>query len=168
MNISAKHVLTVTLGLGLGTLGLAACTSPSTPTSTPTSPSASQGGTDQQERERWEADLASCLAGQGFDLPDEPGQIDFGSRQGEYALASRQCQDEVGPPPGARENITPEERAALEESRAAINTCFRDAGFEEGVGDDPELYVEPEGVSEALSEKCFAAGDDALENGLGR
>lgn len=167
MTTSPRQAVAIAVGLTLGALGLAGCTSPSTPASTSTSTSAAQGGTQEQARERWESDLKSCLAGQGFDVPDE-GQADFGSRQAEYELASQQCQNEVGSPPGAATDISPEQRAAEVESAAAANTCFREAGFSEGVGDDPDLMVEPEGVPADVSEKCWAAADEALELALAR
>jgi len=163
MTITTTRILSLAAGVALAAAALTGCTSPSDPTTDSTS----QSGTEEQDRLRWESDLRACLSAQGFDLPED-GQVDFGSRQGEYELASQQCQDEVGPPPGADENISPEQRAAVAEGRAATDKCFRDAGFDEGIGDDPELYIEPEGVSAEVSEKCFAAGDRAMEKALDR
>jgi hypothetical protein len=163
MNTTTNRLLTVAAGVALAAAALTGCTS----TSAPTTDSTSQAGTDEQDRMRWESDLAACLAGQGFDLPDEPGQIDFGSRQGEYDLASAQCQDEVGPMPGAVTNISPEQEAAEAESWAAEDKCFRDAGFSEGAGDQSAPSM-PSGASDELIDTCLAAGEDAREKALAR
>lgn len=165
MNTTTKRTLAVVLGLTFGTLGLAACSSPGGSTSA--SSSTTNGGTEEQDRMRWESDLRACLSGQGFDLPED-GQVDFGSRQAEYELASAQCQDEVGPMPGAVTNLSPEQKAAEAEARAVEDECFKDAGFSEGVGDDPDASDIPEGATDDQMNECVAAGEKARERALDR
>jgi hypothetical protein len=161
------RTLSLTVGIALTGLALAGCTGAGAPTADATTSTTTPAGTEEQQRTGWEADLRSCLAEAGFDVPAE-GQADFGSRQGEYDLASQQCSDEVGPPPGGAIAISAEQRAAEAEATAAANACFADAGFSEGVGDDPDMMVEPEGVPPEVAEKCWAAADEAQERALDR
>jgi hypothetical protein len=161
---TAKRLLSLTAGLAFAAAALTGCTSPSTPTADSTS----SGGTEQQERMRWESDRRACLSKQGFELPDEPGQIDFGSRQAEYDLAAEQCDAEIGPIPGAVTNLTPEQKAARAEAWAVEDKCYRDAGFSEGIGDTQEAVMVPEGASDELVDTCTATGEKAFERSLGR
>ena len=161
---TAKRLLASTAGLAFAAAALTGCTSPSTPTADSTS----SGGTEQQERMRWESDRRACLSEQGFELPDEPGQIDFGSRQAEYDLAAEQCDAEIGPIPGAVTNLSPEQKAAEAEASAAEDRCFKDAGFSEGNGGDPGVSFIPEGAPDDLVDRCVAAGEKAREGALDR
>ena len=164
MNTTTQRTLAVVLGLTVGALGLVACSSPGGATSA--SSSTANGGTEEQDRMRWESDLRACMSKQGFELPED-GQVDFGSRQAEYELASEQCQEEVGPMPGAVTNLSPEQRAAESEAAAVEDECYKDAGFSEGIG-DPEAISVPEGAPDDLVDTCTAAGEKARERALDR
>jgi hypothetical protein len=157
--------LTLAVGLALACAALAGCTSTAPSTGSAASPSE----TDQQAYLRWEADVKSCIAGQGFDLPDGPEAPDFGSRQDEYELAEEHCVDQVGLPPGADRGDSAEREAAGREGDAAERKCYSDAGYTDAdLGDDPDVVAPPDSASDELVGSCGDAWVAAYEKALAR
>ncbi|TDT63223.1 hypothetical protein EDF20_2525 [Frigoribacterium sp. PhB116] len=163
MKTSVTRTLPVALGIVLLGAALAGCTSPGDEAGA----SASSGGTDMQAYEKWESDYRACFSKAGFELPMD-GQIDFGDRQGEYESVMAQCDDEVGPPPGADREETPEEKAAAKEASAAEEKCYLDAGYTPGTSDDPDAFSHPEDAPDDLVSRCADVYVDTAERALDR
>jgi hypothetical protein len=163
MNTTATRALPVALGITLLGAALAGCTSPGDGAGA----GASSGGTDLQAYEKWESDYRACFSKAGFELPKD-GQIDFGDRQGEYESVAAQCEDEVGPPPGADREVTPEEKAAAKEGTAAEEKCYLDAGFTPETSDDPDLFMPPEEAPDDLVSHCSDIYVETVERVLDR
>ncbi|MFC4586543.1 hypothetical protein [Sphaerisporangium corydalis] len=126
----------------------------------PVSASGSAGTADQRYTE-WELKFRSCLGDKGFELPKEPGKIDFGDRQDAYKVAEEGCLKKIGKPPAASDGRPGE--SAAEAKEAAEKTlkslqCLRDLGYDvaDPENGQPARIEAPEGASQEDMDKCFS------------
>jgi hypothetical protein len=110
----------------------------------PASGSASAGTQDQQYS-AWEAKFRSCLSGKGFELPKDPGKIDFGDRQDAYKVAEAACLKKIGQPPTARDRQTMSPKQ-LQEGYLRKAKCLRDRGYDIKDPKPGEVLVIPANV----------------------
>jgi hypothetical protein len=110
-----------------------------------------------QKYTEWELKFRSCLSDKGFELPKEPGKIDFGDRQDAYRVVEDACIKKIGKPPTTADDQPAKSDAAAEEQQLKRLQCLRDQGYDvkdPGKGQTPQIQV-PEGVSEDGLTKCL-------------
>ncbi|MEV4107781.1 hypothetical protein [Nonomuraea sp. NPDC049695] len=136
---------------------LAGCGNAAEPSGAAKNPPASADTADQKYTE-WEIKFRSCLSDKGFELPKEPGKIDFGDRQDAYKVAEDACVKQIGKPPTASDDQPAKSGAEAEERKLKQLQCLRDHGYrvkDPGEGQAPQIEV-PEGVSEDGLTKCLS------------
>ncbi|WP_433177534.1 hypothetical protein [Actinoallomurus sp. CA-150999] len=103
-------------------------------------------GTQDQQYSAWEAKFRSCLSDKGFELPKDPGKIDFGDRQDAYKVAEAACLKKIGQPPTARDKQTMSPKQ-LQEGYLRKAKCLRDRGYDVKDPKPGEALVIPAGVN---------------------
>ena len=114
-------------------------------------------GTADQRYTEWENQFRSCLSGKGFELPKEPGKIDFGDRQGAYEGARDACLSRIGKPPTASSDQPALSGKEAKEKELTTLQCLRDHGYkvtDPGPGQAPQVEV-PDGVSQDGLTECY-------------
>ncbi|MEV0233741.1 hypothetical protein [Nonomuraea sp. NPDC050786] len=134
---------------------LAGCGSAAASSGAVKNPPASADPAGQKYTE-WELKFRSCLSDKGFELPKEPGKIDFGDRQDAYEVAEDACLKQIGKPPAASDGRPA--KPGAEERKLKQLQCLRDHGYrvkDPGAGQAPQIEV-PEGVSEDGLTTCLS------------
>ncbi|MCO5973773.1 hypothetical protein [Actinoallomurus soli] len=113
--------------------------------------SAGSAGTLDQQYSAWQVKFRSCLSDKGFELPKEPGKIDFGDRQDAYKVAEDACLKQIGQPPTARakQNTSSKQMQdkQMQEKNLRMARCFRDRGYDVKDPKPEEPLVMPENVA---------------------
>jgi hypothetical protein len=142
---------------------LAGCGNASESSGTPNNSMASvsdsdsdSAGTAGQKYTEWEVKFRSCLSDKGFELPKEPGKIDFGDRQEAYEVARDACLSKIGRPPAASGDQPAMSGEEAKEKELKTLQCLRDHGYnvkDPAPGQAAQVEV-PDGVSQDGLKDC--------------
>ncbi len=113
-------------------------------------------GTFDQQYDAWEAKYRSCLSDKGFELPKEPGHIDFGDRQDAYKVAENACLKGIGKPPAAGDDGPAKSEQEIKEMMLKQAQCLRDRGYDVDDPADGMAVRVPNDVKPDDLNKCLA------------
>jgi hypothetical protein len=117
---------------------------------------AAPAGSADQQYDAWENKYRSCLGDKGFELPKEPGKIDFGDRQDAYEVAEDACLKQIGMPPGAGDGSAESKKEMLATALKQVQ-CLRDRGYDIDDPQSDQAIQVPEGVSQDDLNECLGA-----------